>query len=91
VEQSNEARFKLAEYDKLYDKALTLPDGPERNQVYREMNRLLLIYAPVRLGVHRIFSHLLYPWVKGYKKHPILFTSFRFLDIDTAAQKAVTP
>lgn len=90
IEQSNEARFKLADYDKLYDKSLTLPDSPERNQVYREMNRLLLSYAPVRLGVHRIFSHLLYPWVKGYKKHPILFTSFRFLDIDTAAQKAAT-
>ena len=88
IGQSNEARFRLAEYDKLYDRSLTLPDSPERNQVYREMYRLLLSYAPVRLGVHRIFSHILYPWVKGYKKHPILFTSFRFLDIDVAAQKA---
>lgn len=88
IEQSNEARFKLPDYDRLYDKALSLPDSPERNQVYREMYRLLLSYAPVRLGVHRIFSHLLYPWVKGYKKHPILFTSFRFLDVDVTAQKA---
>jgi len=88
IEQSNEARFKQPDYDRLYDKALSLPDSPERNQVYREMYRLLLSYAPVRLGVHRIFSHLLYPWVKGYKKHPILFTSFRFLDVDVTAQKA---
>ncbi len=88
TEQSNETRFRLKEYDRLYEKSLTLPDSPERNQIYRELNRLILAYAPTRLGVHRIFNHILYPWVKGYKKHPILFTSFKYLDIDTAAQKA---
>ncbi|HXN15331.1 MAG TPA: ABC transporter substrate-binding protein, partial [Usitatibacter sp.] len=84
--QSNEARFKLAEFDKLYEKSLTVPDGEERNRLYREMNRLLLAYAPWRLGVHRIFNHLQYPWVKGYKKHPILYTNFKYLDLDVAAQ-----
>ena len=86
--QSNESRFKLAEYDELYRKSLALPDGPERNAIYREMNRLLLAYAPSRLGVHRIFNHLQYPWVKGYKKHPILYTNFKYLDLDVAAQQA---
>ncbi len=86
--QSNEASFKLPEYDKLYEKSVQLPDGPERNALYREMNRLILAYAPWRLGVHRIFNHLQYPWVKGYKKHPILYTNFKYLDIDVAAQQA---
>ena len=86
--QSNESRFKLAEYDRLYEKSITLPDGEERNRIYREMNRLLLAYAPWRLGVHRIFNHLQYPWVKGYKKHPILYTNFKYLDVDVAAQQA---
>jgi oligopeptide transport system substrate-binding protein len=84
--QSNESEFKLPEYDKLYEKSVALPDGPERNEIYREMNRLLLAYAPWRLGVHRIFNHLQYPWVKGYKKHPILYTNFKYLDLDVAAQ-----
>ena len=52
------------------------------------MTRLLFAYAPWRLGVTRIFNHLQYPWVKGYKKHPILYTNFRWLDIDVAAQQA---
>jgi oligopeptide transport system substrate-binding protein len=85
---SNDARFKLAEYDKLYSEALKLPDGPERNKLYREMNRVLAAYAPWRYGVQRTFSHFLYPWVRGYKKHPILYTSFKYLDIDVAAQQA---
>ena len=86
--QSNEAAFKLPEYDRLYEKSMALPDGPERNAIYREMNRLFLAYAPWRLGVHRIFNHLQYPWVKGYKKHPILYTNFKYLDLDVAAQQA---
>ena len=86
--QSNEARFKLPEYDRLYEKSQGFPDGEERNRIYREMNRLLLAYAPWRLGVHRIFNHLQYPWVKGYKKHPILYTNFKYIDLDVAAQHA---
>ena len=84
--QSNESEFKLPEYDRLYEKSLTLPDSPERNEIYRELDRLLLAYAPWRLGVHRVFNHLQYPWVKGYKKHPILYTNFKYLDLDVAAQ-----
>jgi ABC-type transport system substrate-binding protein len=84
--QSNESEFKLPEYDRLYEKSLTIPDSPERNEIYRELNRLLLAYAPWRLGVHRIFNHLQYPWVKAYKKHPILYTNFKYLDLDVAAQ-----
>jgi len=86
--QSNEPRFRLAEFDRLYERSLAVPDGVERDRLYREMNRLLLAYAPVRLGVHRIFNHLQYPWVKGYKKHPILYTNFKWLDLDVAAQNA---
>jgi len=85
--QSNESRFRLPEYDRLYRKSLGLPDGPDRSAIYREMSRLLLAYAPSRLGVHRIYNHLQYPWVKGYKKHPILYTNFKYLDLDVAAQQ----
>ena len=87
--ESNDSRFKFPEYDRLYSAALKLPDGPERNKIYREMNRLIVAYAPWRLGVNRTFSHFINPWVLGYKKHPILYTAFKYLDIDVAAQKAV--
>ncbi len=86
--QSNDAFFRLADYDRLYERSQALPAGPQRNALYREMLRLMLAYAPWRLGVHRIFNHLQYPWVKGYKKHPILYTNFKWLDLDAAAQKA---
>lgn len=85
---SNDARFNLPEYNKLYSAALKLPDGPERNKLYREMNRVLTAYAPWAYGVQRLYNHFINPWVLGYKKHPILYTSFRFMDVDVAMQKA---
>ena len=88
--QSNESEFALKEFDRLYEASLAQPDGPERNRLYREMNRLILAYAPWRLGVHRIYNHLQYPWVKGYKKHPILYTNYKYLDLDVQAQQAGT-
>ncbi|MDX2217606.1 MAG: ABC transporter substrate-binding protein [Burkholderiales bacterium] len=86
TDQSNDARFRLAAFDRLYEKSLTIPDGPERNALYRDMNRLIVAYAPWRLGVHRVFNHLMYPWVKGFKKHPILYTNYMYLDLDVAAR-----
>lgn len=86
--QSNDSRMRLKEFDRLYEKSLTIPDSPERNALYRDMNRLVLAYAPWRAGVHRVFNHLMYPWVLGYKKHPILYTNFKYLDLDVAQREA---
>ena len=86
---SNDSRFKLAAYDKLYSASLKLPDSPERNRLYREMSGLAVAYAPWRFSVHRQFTHFINPWVKGYKKHPILYTSFKYLDVDVEMQKKV--
>jgi ABC-type transport system substrate-binding protein len=83
--QANHSRFKLPEFDRLYEKAKRLPDGPERNAIYREMNRLFLVYMPWRLGVHRYYNDLLQPWVIGYQRHPVMRGWFKYIDIDEQA------
>jgi oligopeptide transport system substrate-binding protein len=85
---SNNARFDLPEFNRLYEQALMMPDSPERTALYREMNRYALAYAPWRLGVTRSWLHLMRPWVKGYKKHPMFHARYKYLDIDVAAQQA---
>ena len=82
--QANDARFKLPAFDRLYEQARRLPDSPERNQLYREMTQLMLVYAPWKLGVHRVASNLAQPWVVGYKPHPILHSLWKYIDIDVA-------
>jgi ABC-type transport system substrate-binding protein len=84
--KSNDAHFRLAAYDALYEAARALPDSPERNRLYQEMTKLVLAYAPWMLHVHHQVTHLVNPWVKGYKKHPFVNSQWRYLDIDVAAQ-----
>ena len=87
--QANHSRFSLPEFDQLYVQAKRLPDGPERNAIYREMNRLFLVYSPWRLGVHRYYNDLLQPWVVGYVRHPVMRGFWKFIDIDAAKNPQV--
>jgi len=80
--KSNDAHFRFAEYDRLYQRSRVMPDSPERTRLYQEMTKLVLAYAPWVFHVHHLNTHLTYPWVKGYKKHPFVNTQWRYLDID---------
>ena len=80
--QENQARFKLPAFDKLYDQARTLTDSPARIRLFDKMTEIVLAYAPWRLSEHRLEDHLLQPWVRYYKPHPIRSQVWQFLDID---------
>jgi ABC-type transport system substrate-binding protein len=80
--QANHSRFSVPEFDKLYQQAKRLPDGPERNAIYREMNRLFLVYSPWRLGVHRIITDLSQPWTTGFSRHPVMRGFWKYIDVD---------
>ncbi len=86
--QANHSRFKNAEFDRLYEKARTLPPNEERMAVYRQMNRIFLVNAPWRLGVSRIDSDMTHAWVIGYKRHPVLRSVWKYIDIDLDVKKA---
>ena len=68
--QENQARFRLPEFDALYDRARTLPDSPERTALFDRMTELVLAYAPWRLTDHRFEDQLLQPWVGPYVPAP---------------------
>jgi ABC-type transport system substrate-binding protein len=86
--QANYSRFNLAQFDRMYEQTAAMPDSAERNALYRQMSNLALVYAPWRMAVHRLQNHLLHPWVAGYKKHPFVSTSWRYLDVDLARREA---
>ena len=79
---SNDGCFKLPEFDALYEKAGTLPPGPERTAIYQQMARLVAVYAPFKLHSHRKYNYMVQPWILGWRKHPILHEGYRYVDID---------
>ena len=87
-EDANTARFKLPAYDALYEKVKRMPDTPERTALYQEMAKLVLVYAPWKLGVHRIANSVAQPWVSSLKRHPIMHAPWKYLDIDLAQRGA---
>ena len=87
--RANYARFDLPAYNLRYEQARALTDGPVRNKLYFEMNQLLHAYNPWVPLTHVLSGDLRHPWLKNYKRHPVEFTTWRYLDVDVA-QRART-
>jgi ABC-type transport system substrate-binding protein len=81
---ANHARFKLAAFDTLYEKQRAMPDGPERNAVIKEAARLMVVYMPYKVHVHRIFTDMTQPWVLGYHRNIFVRDFWKYVDIDSA-------
>lgn len=84
--QSNNACAKIPEFDRLYEKSVKLPPGPERDALYRDMTKVMEAYAPWRLTVSRYRNMLAQPWVLGYRRHPILHAHWQYVDVAGAAK-----
>ena len=80
--RANYARFNLPAFNKLYEQARLLPDTPARRLLYHDMAQLVHAYTPWVLLTHPISVDLTQPWLKNYKRHPVEFTNWRYLDID---------
>jgi ABC-type transport system substrate-binding protein len=79
---SNDARFRLPEYDRLYEQSRRLPEGRERTALYRKMNELVQTYAPWVLGDYPYGNVLAQPWLKGYKYNPYLRNQWKYYDVE---------
>jgi ABC-type transport system substrate-binding protein len=81
AEQSNDARFRLAAFDRVYERQRALPDGPERLATMREATRLMLAYQPYIAHHHRIVTDLAQARVSGYRRHPFTRDWWRYTDV----------
>jgi ABC-type transport system substrate-binding protein len=82
IGENNYSCYASKAFDAFYDKARLIPDSPERNRLYLEMTRQLEVDGVWQFGVSRLRNELIWPWVKGFKKHPILQAEFLYMDID---------
>ena len=80
--EQNYSRFKYEPFDRLYEKAQLLPDGPERDALFHEAKRIQVAYMPMKVHVHRIVNDMAHPWVIGYRRQLFWVDLFQNLDID---------
>jgi ABC-type transport system substrate-binding protein len=82
----NLPRFKDKRMDAIYDRMQALPDGPEREALFKEAKRLAVAYMPYKVHVHRIITDIEQPWMSGYRR-PLFWQDFwQFVDVDPARQ-----
>ena len=84
----NLARFKLAEFDALYDRMDVLPDGPERMELFRQAKMLSIAYMPYKPLGHRVSTDLWYPWVIGYRRPLFWLEQWHMIDLDRSIKPA---
>jgi ABC-type transport system substrate-binding protein len=78
----NDSRFSLPEFDRLFEQARALSDGPERNALYGRMSEIAAAYMPMMLGTYRYRVVLAQPWVLGFRPDPFFPQPWKYVDID---------
>ncbi len=90
VNAINDMKFKLAEYDRLYDEGAQLPPGAARNRIYRALSELAAANSVLDFGIHTYANDVSQPWLLGYKRHPFWRTPWKYVDIDEKARAKAT-
>jgi ABC-type transport system substrate-binding protein len=88
---NNLARFQLDEYDRLFERAQVLPDGPERAALFRQAQRIAVAYMPYKVTAHRIHTDLAYPWVYGFRRPLFAGEWWHMVDVDPALRRKHVP
>ncbi len=80
--QSNNGCYESKAFDKLYEASTKLPiESPERMKLFLDMARQMQVDGAWQVSGSRMRNQLLWPWVLGYKKHPILQAEFIYMDL----------
>ena len=79
--ESNDPRFVLPAFDRLFERQRVLPEGPERQELMRQAKNLLVAYMPFKVHVHSVYVDVVQPWTRGYWRHPFMRDPWQFVDV----------
>lgn len=72
----NSSNYRHPAFDALYARALTLPAGPERTALWREMERLVVDDAACVFLYRREQWTLVQPWLAGFRHNGVVPKTF---------------
>ena len=83
----NNMNYENPEADKLYEKLSVMEDSPERREVIRRMQQIVIDDLPCVLTVHRVAFILHYDWLKNYKPHVFGYGLGKYRNLDAALRR----
>ncbi|MCX6112416.1 MAG: ABC transporter substrate-binding protein, partial [Proteobacteria bacterium] len=78
----NDSHFQNAEYDKLFEKASEMKEGPEKLKILNRMRDIAVEEAAVIPLVNPALITLAQPYVENYKPHILVGDVFKYVKID---------
>ncbi|MFA4944277.1 MAG: ABC transporter substrate-binding protein [Lentisphaeria bacterium] len=83
----NRAAYRNPAFDRLYDAAATLADGPARTALYQQMRQLLVEDCPWIFESHPVAAKLVHGWIRDYIPHHFACDSWKYLGIAAASRQ----
>lgn len=80
--------YSNPQYDAMFDRAEVMFPGPERTELYRKMERMVMADYPAVFTSHRVQYTLRHGWVKNFKPHPFLYGYMKYIDVDREKQSS---
>jgi ABC-type transport system substrate-binding protein len=84
----NMARFKMPAFDAMYDRIQLLPDGPERDALFQQAEKLAVAYMPYKVRLNRVSTDMVQPWLVGYRRPLFWQEWWHMVDIDNSKRPA---
>ena len=78
----NRTGYASAEFDRLYEKILAMPDSAEREKLCKQAAQLAAEGAPWIFEGFPVSYQLLNPWLENYLPHDFEFTRLKYLTVD---------
>ncbi|RYZ77066.1 MAG: hypothetical protein EOP05_03060 [Proteobacteria bacterium] len=78
----NDSSFNNAEFDRLYEQALTLAPGDARDAIYVKMRDIVVEESPWIYNVHREGYRIINGWVNNFKWSDIQNDTLKYMRVD---------
>lgn len=85
----NSTNFNNPEFDAIYDQVSVMPDSPQRTELYRQAQRIVLDQMPCAFTYHRVGYIIHHDWLENLKPDPykadtIGFGHLKYYQVDMA-------
>lgn len=87
----NQSSWDNAEYNKLFEEARFMENGPARFELFKKMHALIYEDVPVIFVFNGTAVGLRQKWVKNFKRHMMIDVPFKYFDIDPKLKAAGVP
>ena len=84
---ANNMNYDNPKFNELYEKITVMPPSPQRTEILRQMEQIVVDDLPCVFSSHRVSYLLHYQWMKNYKPHVYGYGLMKYQNIDAELRR----